>query len=52
MGVLDTVRRQEDLPVSGGALEIAIAGPTGAVLLLSFSSHLSAQVDLSGLHPF
>lgn len=35
-----------DLTVSGGALGKGIAGPTGAVVLLS------AQLDLSGLHPF
>lgn len=41
-----------DLTVSGGALGKAITGPTGAVVLLSLCSHLSAQLDLSELHPF
>lgn len=39
------------LTVSDEALGIAIAGPTRAVLFLSYHSHLSAQLDFSGLHP-
>lgn len=41
-----------DLTVSRGTQGIAIAGPTRAVLLLSLYCHFSAQLDLSGLHPF